>query len=171
MRSEFTVYRTGLERFYLVGAGAFERHDWDTLGKLLPSDGRSAAPEDHDADGRPRPRRPALARASAEAHRHRSVECSLPLAVGTVHQCGYRAGACAEGQFRGRARLRAASSDRNAEHDLRSGHEGGEGFRDQALRHQGHGFAAGSRNPTGSFRASCRSNMQRSNRASTGSCI
>jgi dimethylglycine dehydrogenase len=37
VRSEFTVYRTGPERFYLVGAGAFERHDWDTLCKLLPT--------------------------------------------------------------------------------------------------------------------------------------
>jgi dimethylglycine dehydrogenase len=39
VRSEFTVYRMGRERFYLVGAGAFERHDWDTLVKLLPDKG------------------------------------------------------------------------------------------------------------------------------------
>ena len=39
VRSEFTVYRTGAERFYLVGAGAFERHDFDTLVKLLPASG------------------------------------------------------------------------------------------------------------------------------------
>ena len=36
VRSEFTVYRSGAQSFYLVGPGAFERHDWDTLGKLLP---------------------------------------------------------------------------------------------------------------------------------------
>jgi len=38
VRSEFTVYRqpTG---FYLVSAGAFERHDHDVLIKLLPTDG------------------------------------------------------------------------------------------------------------------------------------
>ena len=39
VRSEFTVYRTGQQRFYLVGAGAFERHDWDTLTKLVPATG------------------------------------------------------------------------------------------------------------------------------------
>jgi dimethylglycine dehydrogenase len=39
VRSEFTVYRTGASSFYLVGPGAYERHDWDTLNKLLPDTG------------------------------------------------------------------------------------------------------------------------------------
>jgi dimethylglycine dehydrogenase len=39
VRSEFTVYRTGRDSFYLVGPGAFERHDWDNLNKLLPANG------------------------------------------------------------------------------------------------------------------------------------
>ncbi|MBA5779340.1 GcvT family protein [Stappia sp. F7233] len=39
VRSEFTVYKTGPQSFYLVSAGAFERHDHDTLQKLLPADG------------------------------------------------------------------------------------------------------------------------------------
>ena len=39
VRSEFTVYRRGQEEFYLVSAGAFERHDFDCLAKRLPSDG------------------------------------------------------------------------------------------------------------------------------------
>ena len=39
VRSEFTVFRTGLEGFYLVSAGALERHDHDILMKLLPKDG------------------------------------------------------------------------------------------------------------------------------------
>lgn len=39
VRAEFTVYRTGPESFYLVSAGAFERHDHDCLRKLLPADG------------------------------------------------------------------------------------------------------------------------------------
>jgi dimethylglycine dehydrogenase len=38
VRAEFTVYRTGPESFYLVSAGALERHDHDTLQKLLPTD-------------------------------------------------------------------------------------------------------------------------------------
>jgi dimethylglycine dehydrogenase len=39
VRSEFTVYRTSEEGFYLVSAGAWERHDHDILQKLLPADG------------------------------------------------------------------------------------------------------------------------------------
>jgi dimethylglycine dehydrogenase len=39
VRSEFTVYRTGPDGFYLVSAGALERHDHDILFKLLPTDG------------------------------------------------------------------------------------------------------------------------------------
>ncbi|MSP87561.1 MAG: FAD-dependent oxidoreductase [Alphaproteobacteria bacterium] len=39
VRSEFTVYREGPQHFYLVGAGAFERHDRDYLEKSLPADG------------------------------------------------------------------------------------------------------------------------------------
>ncbi len=39
VRSEFTVYEWAPGRFYLVSAGAFERHDHDYLYKLAPSDG------------------------------------------------------------------------------------------------------------------------------------
>jgi dimethylglycine dehydrogenase len=39
VRAEFTVYEWAPRRFYLVSAGAFERHDHDTLYKLLPKDG------------------------------------------------------------------------------------------------------------------------------------
>jgi dimethylglycine dehydrogenase len=39
VRSEFTVYRSGPESFYLVSAGAYERHDWDQLTKRAPRDG------------------------------------------------------------------------------------------------------------------------------------
>jgi dimethylglycine dehydrogenase len=38
VRSEFTVFRAGPESFYLVSAGALERHDHDVLKKLLPKD-------------------------------------------------------------------------------------------------------------------------------------
>ncbi|WP_293864285.1 FAD-dependent oxidoreductase [uncultured Alsobacter sp.] len=38
VRSEFTVYERSPGRFYLVSAGALERHDHDTLRKLLPKD-------------------------------------------------------------------------------------------------------------------------------------
>ncbi|MFY0615701.1 MAG: aminomethyltransferase family protein, partial [Hyphomicrobiaceae bacterium] len=39
VRSEFTVYKMGPDHFYLVSAGAYERHDQDILRKLLPADG------------------------------------------------------------------------------------------------------------------------------------
>jgi len=39
VRAEFTVYKTGRQSFYLVSAGAMERHDWDYLTKLKPQDG------------------------------------------------------------------------------------------------------------------------------------
>lgn len=39
VRSEFTVYKMGPQRFYLVSAGAYERHDHDYLKKALPRDG------------------------------------------------------------------------------------------------------------------------------------
>jgi dimethylglycine dehydrogenase len=39
VRSEFTAFREAEQAFYLVGAGALERHDWDCLQKLKPRDG------------------------------------------------------------------------------------------------------------------------------------
>jgi len=39
VRSEFTVYKIAAEHFYLVSAGAYERHDYDYLLKNLPRDG------------------------------------------------------------------------------------------------------------------------------------
>jgi dimethylglycine dehydrogenase len=39
IRTEATVLREGPQHFYLVSAGAFERHDWDYFQKLLPGDG------------------------------------------------------------------------------------------------------------------------------------
>jgi dimethylglycine dehydrogenase len=39
VRAEFTVCRTGPQSFYLVSAGALERHDHDIMQKALPRDG------------------------------------------------------------------------------------------------------------------------------------
>ena len=39
VRSEFTVFREAADRFYLVGMGSAERHDFDYLSKLRPRDG------------------------------------------------------------------------------------------------------------------------------------
>jgi len=40
VRSEFTIYKTGPQNYYLVSAGALEAHDYDYLYKLKPTDGR-----------------------------------------------------------------------------------------------------------------------------------
>jgi dimethylglycine dehydrogenase len=42
VRAEFTVYEREPGQFYLVSAAALERHDHDTLRKLLPPDGSVA---------------------------------------------------------------------------------------------------------------------------------
>ncbi len=39
VRAEFTVYKKGPQSYYLVSAGALERHDHDYLVKALPTDG------------------------------------------------------------------------------------------------------------------------------------
>ena len=39
VRSEFTVYKEAPESYYLVSAGAYERHDHDYLRKAMPRDG------------------------------------------------------------------------------------------------------------------------------------
>jgi dimethylglycine dehydrogenase len=39
VRSEFTVYKLAPQRYYLVSAGAYERHDHDYLKKAMPADG------------------------------------------------------------------------------------------------------------------------------------
>ncbi len=39
VRSEFTIYKMGPQKYYLVSAGAMERHDYDYLRKALPESG------------------------------------------------------------------------------------------------------------------------------------
>jgi dimethylglycine dehydrogenase len=39
VRAEFTIYKRARNSYYLVFAGANERHDWDYLTKLAPKDG------------------------------------------------------------------------------------------------------------------------------------
>ena len=39
VRAEFTVYKSAAEQFYLVSAGAYERHDYDYLLKQMPQNG------------------------------------------------------------------------------------------------------------------------------------
>ena len=39
VRAEFTIFKSAAEQFYLVSAGAYERHDYDYLLKQVPRDG------------------------------------------------------------------------------------------------------------------------------------
>ncbi len=39
VRAEFTIYKRANNRYYVVSAGAMERHDWDYLLKNKPADG------------------------------------------------------------------------------------------------------------------------------------
>jgi dimethylglycine dehydrogenase len=39
VRSEFTVYKQAPQQYFLVSAGAYERHDHDYLRKMMPRDG------------------------------------------------------------------------------------------------------------------------------------
>ena len=124
VRAEFTLTRIGPERFYLVSAGALESHDFDSLEKLLPGDGSVRLDRVIDAARRSRARRPAVARGSGQGRRYRRFERGVPMAdraapfdrVGGPHRHA--------GEFRRRARLRAAPSDRDAERDLRRAHVG-----------------------------------------------
>ncbi len=69
-RAEFTVYERAPGQFYLVSAGALERHDHDILRKLLPSDGSVDFQPDHPGLRRADRRRAALARSAAGPDRH-----------------------------------------------------------------------------------------------------
>ena len=80
VRSEFTVYRSAPQGFYLVSAGALERHDHDYLTKALPADGSVRMFPVTTRMGRAGARRPALARRAAEADRRRSLEQGVPVA-------------------------------------------------------------------------------------------
>ena len=82
VRAEFTLTRTGRDRFYLVSAGALETHDYDLLLRLLPGDGSRAHRQGDDAIWRAGSGRPALARGSRQGRRHRRLQRRLPLADG-----------------------------------------------------------------------------------------
>ena len=71
------------------------------------------------------------------------VERGLPLALGKADLGRPDRASCAPGEFRRRARLRAAPPDRDAERLVRSSDAGGRGVRHQALRHQGHALDGG----------------------------
>ena len=141
VRAEFTLTRIGPERFYLISAGALETHDLDTLEKLLPADGGVRIDKVTTAARRARARWPALARGPGQSRRQRRLERSIPVAHRPAHVGQERGPYRHAGQFRRRAWLRTAPSDRDAECDLRRADGGWRAVRDQAVRDPRHGFA------------------------------
>ena len=91
VRSSSRCCREAAERFYLVGMGSAERHDFDYLSKLRPRDGSVDLQNVTTQYGVLIARRPALARRAAEGHRCGSVERGLPwlsgkpINVGAAH--------------------------------------------------------------------------------------
>ena len=124
VRSEFTVYRAGAEGFYLVSAGAWERHDHDILQKLLPADGSVRFYPVTTQYGVL-----VLAGPNSRALLQKLTDTDLsnaafPWLTGKKINVGPAETLCAPRQLRRRARLGAASPDRDAEHDLRPPHGG-----------------------------------------------
>ncbi len=102
VRAEFTVYEWAPGRFYLVSAGAFERHDHDTLYKLLPERWFGEAQSNHNAAWCAGIGRPQCAKSFAEADDNGSLQRSLPVAFRPINFRGPHKLPCAAGQFCGR---------------------------------------------------------------------
>ena len=160
------------ERFYLVSAGALERHDHDILEKLLPADGSVRLDPVTTAARRARARR---ARARARSCRSSPTPTSptrpSPGSPARRSVDRRRGPHRAAGQFRRRARLRAASSDRDAERYLRPLMEAGAPFGIKPFGIRAMHVAGGGEVLPARSGANCRSNMPRSNPVSTASSI
>ena len=141
VRSEFTVYKLGPQRYYLVSAGAYEKHDHDYLRKLMPRDGSVTLRAADDGDGRARARGPEGARHPRQADHDRPLDRGVPVADRQDHLDRRGAGRGTAGQLRRRTRLGDPSPDRDAELHLRPAVRGRR-RRPQAVRHPGDGFDA-----------------------------
>jgi dimethylglycine dehydrogenase len=131
VRSRVHRLPRGPESFYLVSAGAMERHDHDYLTKLLPGDGSVAFAEDHHPDGRAGARRPAVAALLQKVTDADLSNAAFPWLTGSSSIVGW-APAMPARQFRRRARLGTAPPDRDAERHLRLLMEAGRRIRHQA---------------------------------------
>ena len=110
------------EGFYLVSAGAFERHDHDYLRKALPAEAASSSYPVTTQCGvlvlaGPRSREVLQGLTDADLS-----NAAFPWLTGKEINVGVAHGPCAAGQFRRRARLGAASPDRDADHHVRPDH-------------------------------------------------
>ncbi len=154
VRAEFTVCRTGPESFYLVSAGALERHDHDVLRKLLPRDGGVRFQPITAQNG-------VLVIAGPNSRKllEKVTDADLSTAafpwltakkisIGPADTWALRV------NFVGELGWELPSPDRDAEHDLRPALRGGQGIRRQAVRHSRHaGDGGGEILPAGRARA------------------
>ena len=137
VRSEFTIFRARPQGFYLVSAGALERHDHDYLMKAAPADGSVRVFPVTTAWGvlvlaGPRSRDVLQKLTDTDLSNK-----AFPWLTGRKINVGHAEALCAAGELRRRARLGAASPDRDAEHDLRPADGCGRRVRHQAVRHPG----------------------------------
>ena len=119
VRSEFTVYEWAPGRFYLVSAGAYERHDHDMLCKLLPTDGSVNLQPITQMYGVLVLAGPNSRKVLQKLTRADLVQRGFPVAFGQGDLRRHRDRACAARQFRRRTGLGAPSSDRAAERAVR----------------------------------------------------
>ena len=134
-RAEFTVYERAPGQFYLVSAGALERHDHDILRSLLPADGSVEFQPITQAYG-------VLIVAGPRSREllQRLTDTDLSTAafpwltgkpiIGRAVRRGR-----ASRQFRRRTRMGTAPPDRDAERHFRPADEGRRALRHQAVRH------------------------------------
>ena len=111
VRSEFTVYKIAPQRYYLVSAGAYERHDHDYLKKAMPRDGSVSFERLTTAMGVLVLAGPRSRDVLAKLTDTDLVERSLPLADGQEDQHWPGASRCAARQFHRRIGLGNPSSD------------------------------------------------------------
>ena len=105
VRAEFTVYKMAEQRYYLVSAGALQRHDHDYLRKALPSDGSVQMEDVTTKMGVLVVAGPKSREVLQSRHPQRCVERRLPLAHRPENQHRRRPGRSLAGQFHRRTGL------------------------------------------------------------------
>ena len=173
VRAEFTVYEHAPGRFYLVSAGAYERHDHDYLQKLA-AEGRqrdAQLPDDPAWACSCWPARTAR-KLLAEAHRHRPLQRRLPLAhrqadLGRPRLVRMRCASTSSASSAGSSTTRSSSRTRCSTCLMDAGKEFG--IKPYGIRAMS--VAVDREELPPDRRASCRSSTRPTSPASTASCI
>ena len=140
--SEFTVWREGVESFYLVSAGAFQRLDHDWIRRQMPRDGSVRFEDLTGQLGVLVVAGPEVPRAAGAGDRHGPLQRRVPVADRPVDRRGPRPVPRAPCELRGGVGVGAAPSRRVPEPRLRRAYGGGRGPRARPVRHPRHGLDA-----------------------------